>query len=151
MAGIPLAIGAISAVSQYRNAKAQQKAIAQQSAVQADEIAQQKGEELTARARAARRERGAMRAAASESGINLGSGSFLAALSTSALNEMNDSGLIIKNGEMAQRARIAQTNSLFASHPVPNPWLQALQVGASAFGSYQRGVALQNAGAQTVT
>jgi len=151
MMGVSLAIGAATAVTQYQNAKKQVKAIARQSEIQAQEIADQKGVELTERARAARRERGAMRAAASEAGINLGSNSFLAALQTSAINEVNDSGLIIANGRAQQQARVANTNSLFAQNPVPSAWMSALQIGASGVNGYYTGKAYERAGAESVT
>lgn len=92
----------------------QTAAIEAQNQIRADEISDQKGVELDAQARAARRERAAARAAASESGINLGSNSFLAMLQNSEINQSINSGLILKDAKNAQRARQAETNSLLA-------------------------------------
>jgi hypothetical protein len=54
---------------------------------------------MTERARAARRERASMRSAGAESGINMGSNSFLAGLQTSVLNQYSDQGLILRKRE----------------------------------------------------
>ena len=51
---------------------------------------------------------------AAESGINLGSNSFLAMLQNSEINQSIDSGLILKNESNMQRARQAETNSALA-------------------------------------
>lgn len=141
-----LVIGGLSAVQQYQQASATNKAIAAQDQARADEIAKAAGNELTERARAARRERGAMRAAASEMGVNLAGGSFLAALQTSILNQYNDMGLIVQNERGQQRARAAQAATLRAQNPIPNHLVSALQVGFGAYGAYQRGKSSEKKG-----
>jgi len=136
MIGATVVSTAVSVYSQQESAKANTKAISEQNQVQADEIARATGNELHERARAARRERAMMRASASESGVNLGSGSFLAALQTSAQNQYNDMGLIVQNEKGQQRARQAQANSLMAGHRVPSALSSALTIGAAGAGSY---------------
>lgn len=149
--GLALATSTVGVISQRKVAKAQEAAINEQNRIQAEEIADAAGQQLTERARAARRERGAMRAAASEAGINLGSGSFLAALQTSAINQYNDQGLIIHNERGQQRAREAQARSAMSSIEVPTFLGAALQIGAAGFGAYQRGKAAEKRGSDRAT
>jgi hypothetical protein len=154
----PIAIAAAFAVTtaaqqygQYQSAKAQVKAINEQNRIQADEIADAAGLELTERARAARRERGRSRAAASEAGINLGSGSFLAALQTSAINQSNDSGLILQNEKNQQRARDANYRSALSQIQVPTALSASLAIGASAAQGFYAGGASIAKGASKAT
>lgn len=108
-------IGSVATnVAQNRAAKRQADAIKAQSAIQEEEISDQKGVELDEAARAARRERAAARVAGSESGINLGSNSFLAMLQTSEINQSINAALIKKGEKTQQRARVAETNSYLA-------------------------------------
>lgn len=136
MIGLTVAATAASVAAQHQSAKAQTKAINEQNQVQADEIADAAGVELGERARAARRERASMRAAASESGVNLGSGSFIAALQTSISNQQNDMGLITANANNRQRARGAQAKSLMSQIQMPTAASAAFQIGAAGAGSY---------------
>jgi hypothetical protein len=136
MVGVALATTAASLYAQQQSGKAQAKAINQQNQQQADEIAQQAGVEMGERMRAARRERGDMRAAASESGINLNSNSFMSALQTSVMNESNDSGLIMRNETNKQAARSAETNSLMSRIQMPTAASAAFSLGTSAAGAY---------------
>ena len=96
--GAALAITSIVGnVAANKAVDAQAKAVSKQNQIRADEIAKQAGQELTERARMARRERAAARAAASQAGVNLGSNSFMAMLQTSEMNQYNDMGLIVYN------------------------------------------------------
>src|SRR5262245_30042173 len=104
---VTVAATAASVYGQHQSAKAQVAAIDMQNEQRAKEIATAAGIEMTERARAARRERGAMRAAGAESGISLDSGSFMAALQASAFNQYNDQGLISYNERNQQRGREA--------------------------------------------
>lgn len=109
-------VGAVAAdQAQNRAAKRQADALGKQNQVIADQISDQKGQEIDQRARAARRERAAARVSASESGINLGSNSFLAMLQTSEINQSIDAGLILHNEKNEQKARQAQYGSNLAS------------------------------------
>lgn len=134
--GVTVASAAASQYGQYQSAKAQVSAINQQNKLQAEEIAKAAGQEMTERARAARRERGAMRAAGSEAGINIDtSGSFTAALQASAFNQYNDQGLISYNERAQQRARQANATSSMSSIQVPNALTAALAIGSSYAGA----------------
>lgn len=122
VAAIPWIIAGIAAIGSVesnkqanRAARNQANALAIQNNVQQQEIADQTGNQVNERLRAARRERAAARVSASESGINLGSGSFLAMLQSSEVNQSIDSGLILRNGSTAQRARDAQYRSNLAT------------------------------------
>lgn len=127
---------ALGQVGQYQSAKAQVRAINQQNEVQAREISKAAGQEMFERARAARRERGTARAAGSEAGVNLGSGSFLAALQNSAFNQYNDQGLIVQNEKSQQAARSANARSAMSSIQMPTALSSAFALGSSAAGSF---------------
>lgn len=116
-----IALAAVAAVASVANNvqqnkanKAYQKSLDKQNAVRQEEIRKQAGQELTERARAARRERGSARAAASAAGVNLDSNSFLAMLTTSEVAQTNDSGTILYNERAAQRARHAEYASMLS-------------------------------------
>lgn len=98
-------------VAHNKAMKRQERALNEQNRIRQEEIRKQAGQELTERARAARRERGAARAAASAAGVNLDSNSFLAMLTTSEVNQTNDQGTILYNERAAQRARHAEYTS----------------------------------------
>ena len=100
--------------AQAISASRQATALRKQNQIVADQIADQQGQQIDERARAARRERAAARVAASESGINLGSNSFLAMLQTSEINQSIDSGLILHNEKNMQEARQARFSSNMA-------------------------------------
>lgn len=139
VAAIPWVIAGVMAVgtviemkNQNKQATAQANALAIQNQVAQQEIADQNGQQINERARAARRERAAARVAASESGINLGSNSFLAMLQSSEVNQSIDSGLILHNEKVQQRSRQAQYNSNLAGI-TKNTGLGIAVGGATAF------------------
>lgn len=140
-AAIPWVIGAVMAVGTVvemknanKQAQRQANALAIQNNVAQEEIADQHGQEINERARAARRERAAARVAASEAGINLGSNSFLAMLQASEVNQSIDSGLILRNQNTRQRARSAEFNSNLAGI-TRNTGLGIALGGATSFAS----------------
>ena len=134
--GLSATTAAVSAYSQYQTGKKQTAAIEKQNEIEAGQIADAAGVEMSERARAARRERAASRANASESGINLGSGSFLASLQTSLLNQTNDMGLISRNESNQQKARQAKANSAAAGITMPTAASAAFSIGTAAAGTY---------------
>jgi hypothetical protein len=146
-----VAVATVGQIGQYQSAKAQVRAIDKQNEIQSQEIAEAAGVEMTERARAARRERGAMRAQGAESGINLGSNSFLAGLQTSVLNQYNDQGLILRNESNQQRARDAQAKSLMARIQVPTALSGALSIGAAGAQGYFSQKAAVAAGQKSAT
>lgn len=139
----PVVVGAVMAVASIANnisankaTKKQQRAIEQQNQIRAEEIQKRAGQEMTERARAARRERGSARAAASGANINLDSGSFLAQLQTSEMNQYNDQGLIVYNERQAQKARKAETDSYLSRLSYKTGLGIALDAGAAFAGGY---------------
>lgn len=134
--GLSATTAAVSAYSSRKTAKAQVSSIEAQNELEAEQIAESAGVELSERARAARRERGASRANASESGINLGSGSFLASLQTSLINQSNDMGLITRNADNQQKARQAKAQSAASSISMPSAASAAFSIGSSAASTY---------------
>lgn len=109
------AVAAVSAVATNvaanKSADAQSKLLTKQAIQRDSEINQAAGQQEDERAKAAREERASARAAAAESGVNLGSGSFLAQLQTSDLNEVNDNGIILKNAENQRKSTGIQYQS----------------------------------------
>lgn len=115
VAVIPWIVAGLMAVQTVVTMRAENRAareaannLAIQNANQQEEIADQAGNEINERARAARRERAAARVSASEAGINLGSNSFLAMLQASEISESIDSGLILRGEKLRQRSRESQ-------------------------------------------
>jgi hypothetical protein len=108
-----LAVGASIATNIAANKAAarQEKALNKANAIQAEQISDAAGVELDRRARQARQERAAARVAASESGINLGSNSFLALLQESEVNQSIDQSLILKEERNRQEARQSEYES----------------------------------------
>lgn len=137
----------VSMYSQREQAKAQIKATDNANALQAEQISDQTGVELSERARAARRERGSARVLAGEAGVNLGSGSFLAQLQGSAMNQYNDSGLILQNEKSQQASRQAQTDTLMSNIWKPSAGEMALTIGAAGVSTAASGAAAYGIGA----
>lgn len=106
------AVGAVAAdKAANKQADATSKVLTKQAIQRDSEINQAAGQQEDANARQAREERAAARAAAAESGVNLGSGSFLAQLQTSQLNEVNNNGIILKNAENQRKSTGIQYES----------------------------------------
>jgi hypothetical protein len=133
---VTVASTAASVYGQHQSAVAQVKAINKQNQIQAQEIASAAGQDMTERARAARRERGAMRASGAQAGIAVDNGgSFVAALQTSALNQNIDNGLISYNERAQQRARNANYRSSLSQISMPTGLSAALAIGSSYIGA----------------
>ena len=147
MAALSAVTTGVSMVGQRSQAKAQVRATNKANALQAEQISDQHGVELSERARAARRERGQARVLAGEAGINLGSGSFMAQLQGSAMNQYNDSGLILQNEKAQQGSRAAQANTLMSNILKPSGAEMALTIGANAVQSGYQAHSAYKAGA----
>lgn len=149
---IMLAVSAVttgvSMYAQRQSAEAQQKALDKQNQVQADEISRQHGQQMTERAREARREVATARVLAGESGVNLGSGSFMAQLQQSAMNQYTDMGLVLQNEKSKQAARGAQMDSLFSQIVKPSWGEIAIGTAASGAMGYLQGKAAYESGAK---
>lgn len=123
-------------VAANRAADRQEQAVHAQNAIRQEEIAKAAGAELSERARVARRERAAARAAASQAGVNLDSNSFLTMLSTSEVNQTNDMGMIVYNERAQQRARHANYTSQLAQITKKTGLGIVLDAGTSFLGGY---------------
>lgn len=133
-----MAVGSIASnVAANKAADAQAKAINAQGEIRSEEIADAAGADLDERARAARRERAAARVAASESGISLGSNSFLAMLQASEIDQSIDSGLILKNQRNQQRANTAEVKSSLAGLQKKTGLGIALDAGVAGVTGYK--------------
>lgn len=129
---VAAAYSASQAAAANRSAKKQSKLLTRQAIDRDSEINTAAGEQLNARAKAARQERAAARASAAESGVNLGSGSFLAQLSTSQVNQYNDNGIITKNAEEQKKATGVQYESGLAGLQIQSGL--GIALGAAAAG-----------------
>lgn len=136
LAGLTIASTAASVYAGNKQAQAQADAINAQNRVQAEQISRQAAQQMSENAKRAYIERGAMRAAAAESGINLGSNSFLAALQTSAMNQYNEAGTIVYNERASQDARQARARSLGAQLTKDTALSAALKIGGTAANSF---------------
>jgi hypothetical protein len=135
-AAIPYVVAGIGSALTIHGQNQQVKAIDKQNELQSKEISIAKGKELTENAQRAAAERSAMRAAAAESGINIQSGSFLSALQTSAITEGNNSGTIIYNEKVLQRARQAEAESAVARTGATRGVGNILRIGTSVASQY---------------
>lgn len=112
---IAAAVMVVASVAQNRaNNKAmkrQEAALHEQNRVRQEEIDDAASAEMNERARAVRRARASARATASEAGINLSSGSFLAQLQSFDAQGDIDAGLVTKNTNNRQAARRADYQS----------------------------------------
>lgn len=140
LSAISIASATAGVVSQQLSATAQVKGINRSNKLQAEESAKAAGQQLSEEARAARRERAAARAAASESGINLDSGSFLSSLATSSINQSINEGVIRDNTDSRNAARNAEASAR-ASGLGTNPFAAALTIGAAGARTYATGAA----------
>lgn len=147
MAAVSAVTAGVSMYGQRQSAKAQVAATNQQNKIQAEEISRKAGQEMTELARDARRERGTARVLAGEAGINLGSGSFLAQMQSSAMSQYSDMGLVIQNEKAQQAARSAQTSSIFSNINMPSWGEIALGTGAAGYQGYVAGKATYDKGA----
>lgn len=123
-------------IASNKAADAQAAAINAQGEIRSEEIADAAGADLDERARAARRERAAARVAASESGVSLGSNSFLAMLQASEIDQSIDSGLILKNQKNQQRANTAEVKSSLAGIQKKTGLGMALDAGQAGLSAY---------------
>jgi hypothetical protein len=133
-----MAVGSIAGnIAGNRAADAQEDAINAQGEIRSEEIADATGADIDERARAARRERAAARVAASESGISLGSNSFLAMLQASEIDQSIDSGLMLKNQRNQQRANTAEVKSSLAGIQKKTGLGIALDAGIAGVSGYK--------------
>ncbi|MDE3106475.1 MAG: hypothetical protein KGK08_14990 [Acidobacteriota bacterium] len=139
MVGMAVASTAMSAFAQHQQAAATGKAIEAQSAIQGQEISAAAGQQLNVSAENARAAKAQSIVAAGGAGVNLGSGSFLASLQTTNMNQANDAGLIMENEKNQQLSRVANTQSeLYSKASSPTflgTALSSAVAGGSAYAS----------------
>lgn len=143
MCAVPLVMAAVAIVgsvmqnvSANKAMKRQEKAINEQNAVRAEEIADQASAEMNERARMARRARASARATASEAGINLSSGSFLAQLQSFNAQADMEAGLVTKNHSNKQAARKADYGSALSRIQYKTGLGIVLDAGVSGVSAY---------------
>lgn len=136
MAVVAVVSSIASNMSKNKAAQKQADALNKQGEIRSEEIADAAGAKLDERARAARQERAAARVAASESGIGLGSNSFLAMLQASELDQSADSGLIIKDHRNQQRANTAAVQSSMSGLQLKSKLGMFHESAAAGFAAY---------------
>jgi hypothetical protein len=139
MIALTVAATAASVAMQNAAAKRQADQLGKNNQLQADQITKSNAQEMNVNQQKAYAERGAMRSAGAESGINLGSGSFMAAMQTSAIQQSNTNGLIVANNNSAQLARQSNANSDLAKIPYTSGGLAALQIAGAGASGYMAG------------
>lgn len=137
MVGAAAATTAVSVIAAKQQANAEEKAVDASADARATQVAQQAGQEESAAAMQARQARSQSVVAAGESGINLGSNSFLASLQTTTMNQYENEGLIMENEKNQQNNDQAQVQSELNSKAYSPSFLGgALDVALSGAGAY---------------
>lgn len=122
---------AANVVATARSAKAQERAVREQLAVTREETRQEASAELFDQMRAARRERGRIRAAAGEAGLSLASGSIESLLMDSAMQAELARDRTLANMESRQRANLAEAQSMMSQIQKPTAFGAGLQLAAA--------------------
>jgi hypothetical protein len=149
MAAAGAVVAGAAAYSAKEQGKAQAKTLGEANQLRADQMSKAAGADIMERQRDARRSQGEARAAASESGINLGSNSFLAILQNNAFNADFDNGLITHNTEEAQKGRQSEYKSRLAGISIPTSLGIGLSMAQGGVQGYMAGMNAMNAGTQT--
>lgn len=136
MAVVAAVATGVQIIGNNKSVGLQVEAINKQNQMQADQISLAAGKELTDNAKKAYAERAAMRAGAAESGINLGSNSFLAAIQTTAMNQYNEQGTILYNEQKMQEARQNDAQAKANSLQKDTVLSGALKIAGSAASAY---------------
>lgn len=146
MAGVGAVAAGAAMYSAKQSVKRQVKAMDKANQIQSDQMSQQAGAAMMQEAREARRETAEGRATASESGINLGSNSFLAIMQNSMFNESFDNGLVGVNESNQQQARQSEYSSRMASINIPTNLGIGLSMVQGGVSGYAGAVGMQQAG-----
>lgn len=134
--------------SEREQGKAQAEMLNQQHHKQVEQINDQAEAEASERARAARRERARIRVSASESGVNLASGSIENLMLDSLFQQNNDITGISANADAAHEASETETRSRLSMIQLPTALGAALRIGASAMSGYAMGGGFAASGTQ---
>lgn len=122
--------------SEIKSAKAQTKAIKDQTVVANQEARAEATAEMFDNMRAARREAGRTRAAAGEAGLSLSSGSVEALLLDSAMQSELKNDRTLANMESRHNANVAEANSMLSRISKPNALSAGIRLGATAASSF---------------
>lgn len=128
---------AVSAVAAHQQAMKNEGAINDQANARAKQVAAEAGQAESQAAVAARNARADSTVAAGESGINLGSHSFIASLQTTTMNQSNNAGLIMENEKNQQNSDAAETQALMNKDATSPTFLGgALDTALAGGGAY---------------
>lgn len=101
-AAVAVASTAVSVAAQRSQAAAAQSSIDAAAKIRATQVSNVAGQQESVAAKSARQARAESVVAAGESGINLGSNSFLASMQTTAMTQSDNNGLILENEKNQQ-------------------------------------------------
>lgn len=118
-------------IAQAKMAKAQNKAIKNQLAVNNEEARQEATGELFDQMRATRREQSRIRAAAGEAGLSTTSGNIEALLNDSAMQGGLQGARTLANQESRTRANVAEATSMYSQVEKPTALGAGLQIAAA--------------------
>lgn len=140
----------VSVIAQHQQAMKEEGALNAQADARSKQVAAAAGQAESNAALAAREARADSTVAAGESGINLGSHSFIASLQTTTMNQYNNEGLIMENEKNQQTADVAETQSLLNTKATSATFLGgALDVALAGGGAYIKGTSAYQAGTAT--
>lgn len=141
---------AVSYVGAKQNAESQRHVAEAQEQQREQEITQQAGNADSQAAMEARAARSQSTVAAGAAGVNLGSGSFLASLQTTTMNQSVNAGLVSENEQNQTLATVAETNSDLASRATSPTFLGGVvDTTLAAGGAYLSNRTSYNQGVNT--
>jgi hypothetical protein len=148
--GATVATTAVTAIAAHQQAMKQQGAINAQADARATQVASAAGQQQSVAAMEARQARSQSVVAAGESGINLGSNSFLASLQTTTMNQANNEGLIMENEKNQQAGDTATVQSELNTQATSPTFLGGgLNAALSGAGAYMSTTNAYKAGANS--
>ncbi|MFN3558943.1 MAG: hypothetical protein ACK4UQ_06610 [Brevundimonas sp.] len=140
---LAIASTAASIVTEMKSAKRQNKAIGEAFTAQQAEIGRAQTAEINERQRAAQRERGRIRAAASQAGLQLGSGSIQAMLADSDMQAALSNERTSMNADTRREASAQEANSMYSRVESPSVLGAGLRLASAGANAYFSGQGLQ--------
>ena len=146
VAGLAVASTAVGVVGQIQQSKAMAKAINAQSEQQAEEIRDKASAEMFDRTVDTFERIGLQRVTGAQRGLNDASRTLEMATDAILFDYDFDNARTMLNHENAQKARVAQTESLLAQASRPTLLGAGLQIGLSGVSAYQKAGGFNKAG-----
>lgn len=142
LATVAAASEVASVVSEHRAAKAQNKAISEQYTAQVEEVRDAESADINERLRAARKERGRVKVAAGEAGLQFG-GSVAGLLQDSVMQSALYDERVRSNAGNRIDSATAEANSMYSRVQDPTLLGAGLRVVGAGINGYAAGAGLQ--------